>query len=66
MSFAGDCDMSAFLYRERFNLAGAHRDLLDAPAALAGPAAPALGGPFGVDWRNYMKYVFQNGFMYIM
>ena len=55
---------SEFLYRERFNLSGAHRDLLadGAPAAPAAPAGP--GGPFALAWRNYMKSVFQKGFMY--
>ena len=51
------------MFRERFNLAGQLRDLLvEAPA---GPAAPvASGGPFAVAWRNYLKSVFQKGFMY--
>jgi hypothetical protein len=55
---------SEFLYRERFNLAGAQRDLLAdaAPVAHAAPAGP--GGPFTLAWRNYMKSVFQKGFMY--
>ena len=55
---------SEFLHRERFNLAGAHRDLLvdAAPAAPAAPAGP--GGPFAVAWRNYVRTVFQKGFMY--
>ena len=54
---------SEFLYRDRFNLAAADKDLVaDGPA---GPAAPApIGGPFAVAWRNYMKSVFQKGFMY--
>ena len=52
------------MYRERFNLAGVYRDLLEdgAPGALAVPAG--LGGPFVLAWRNYMKSVFQKGFMY--
>ena len=29
------------------------------------PVVPApLGGPFALAWRNYMKSVFQKGFMY--
>ena len=64
LEIASALHRSEFLYRERFNLAGAHRDLLvDAvPAASAAPAAP--GGPFAVAWRNYVRTVFQKGFMY--
>ena len=54
---------SEFIYRDRFNLSAAHRDLVaDDPR---GPPAPApVGGPFAAAWRNYMKPVFQKGFMY--
>ena len=51
------------LYRDRFNLSAADRDLVaDDDVA---PVVPApLGGPFALAWRNYMKSVFQKGFMY--
>ena len=55
---------SEFLYRSRFNLAAADRDLVADDAG--GPAAAPLpmGGPFAVAWRNYMKSIFKKGFMY--
>ena len=54
---------SEFLYRERFNLSGAHRDLVAHDVAV--PAAPVpVGGPFALAWRNYIKSVFKKGFMY--
>ena len=57
---------SEFLYRDRFNISAAYRDLIGDPAAHGhapgGPAPP--GGPFAVAWRNYLKSVFQKGFMY--
>ena len=51
------------MYRERFNLSSANLDLLhEAPVA---PAALAVSGsPFAVAWRNYIKLMFQKGFMY--
>ena len=52
---------SSFLYRERFNLADAR--LLADEAPPAAPLGP-LGGPFAAAWRNYMKSVFQKGYMY--
>ena len=54
------------MYRERFNLGAAHRDLLadEAPLAPAASALAAPGGLFALAWRNYMKSVFQKGFMY--
>ena len=54
---------SEFLYRDRFNLSAADRDLVadNAPAPVV-PAPP--GGPFALAWRHYMKSVFQKGFMY--
>ena len=55
---------SSFIFRERFNLSGQLRDLLEDGAPDA-PVAPAgHGGPFAVAWRNYMKSVFTKGFMY--
>ena len=54
---------SSFIFRERFNLSGQLRDLLEDGAPDA-PVAPAgHGGPFAVAWRNYMKSVFTKGFM---
>ena len=54
---------SEFLYRERFNLSAADRELVAGDAVA--PVVPApLGGPFALAWRNYMKYVFPKGFMY--
>ena len=54
---------SEFLYRVRFNLSAADRDLA-ADNAVA-PVVPApSGGPFALAWRHYMKSVFQKGFMY--
>ena len=55
---------SEFLYRERFNLARTHRDVLVDVASAASAAPAAAGGPFAVAWRNYMRSVFQKGFMY--
>ena len=51
------------MYRERFNLAGAHRDIL-ADGVPSAPSAPAPGAPFAVALRNYIKSVFRRGFMY--
>ena len=49
---------SEFLYRDRFNLSGADRDLVaDGAAAHVAPVVP--GGSFGVAWRNYLKNVLQ-------
>ena len=52
------------MYRERFNLAGAHRDVLGDGAPGVPAVAPAPGGPFALAWRNYIKSVFQRGSMY--
>ena len=54
---------SEFLYRERFNLAGADRNLVaDDPVVLAPPVP--VGGPFAAAWRNYLKSVLKKGFMF--
>ena len=53
---------SSFVFRERFNLSGDLAALLDEEEAPAAPAAP--GGAFAVAWRNYIKSVFQKGYMY--
>ena len=53
------------LYRDRFNLPGGHRDLL-ADGVAAAAVVPAAGGPFAGAWRNYVKAVFQKGYMYRM
>jgi hypothetical protein len=54
---------SEFLYRERFNLSAGDSTLVaDDPGVPGGPVA--LGGPFAVAWKNYMKSVFKKGFMY--
>ena len=55
---------SEFLYRERFNLPGHRADVLDAGPGPPPVPAPVVGGPFAVAWRNYLKAVFQKGFMY--
>ena len=68
MEVADDDDValgwkSEFLYRERFNLSAFDRDLVAGDAVA--PVVPApVGGPFALAWRNYMKSVFQKGFMY--
>ena len=54
---------SEFMYRKRFNLAVQDADLL----VEFDPAVPHghdHGSPFVLAWRNYMKLVFQKGFMY--
>jgi hypothetical protein len=53
---------SQLLYRDRFNLAGNHGDLVAHAAPVAAPAAH--GGPFATAWRAYVKSVFKRGFMY--
>ena len=58
-----DDHRSEFIYRDRFNLSAADRDLVADNAG--GPVVPApQGGPFALAWRHYMKSVFQKGFMY--
>ena len=54
---------SEFIYRKRFNLAVEDGNLLVdfAPAVTHGHDH---GSPFVLAWRNYMKSVFQKGFMY--
>ena len=58
------CTGQSFCIENASTLQEQRRDLLvDAvPAAPAAPAGP--GGPFAVAWRNYVRTVFQKGFMY--
>jgi hypothetical protein len=63
LEFSCTFHRSEFLYRNRFNLAAADRNLV--ADDVAAPAAPVpVGGPFALAWRNYMKSVFKKGFMY--
>ena len=53
-----------FIFRERFNLSADLRDVLQDGAPDA-PVVPAgHGSPFAQAWRNYIKSMFQKGFMY--
>ena len=54
---------SEFIYRKRFNLTVENTNLL-VDFAPAVPDAHAHGSPFVLAWRNYIKSVFQKGFMY--
>ena len=52
---------SQFIYRKRFNLAVQDEPLLE---ALDPAHGHEHGSPFVVAWRNYIRLVFQKGFMY--
>ena len=52
---------SQFIYRKRFNLAVQDEPLLE---ALDPAHGHEHGSPFVVAWRNYIRVVFQKGFMY--
>ncbi len=51
------------IYKDRFNLSAADRDLgVGDPGA---PLAPApVGGPLAEAWRTYARSVFKKGFMH--
>ena len=51
------------MYRDRFNLSAVDHDLVAGDVVALVVPAP-VGGPFALAWRNYMKSVFQRGFMY--
>ena len=55
---------SEFVYRTRFNLSNEDRDLVADVVPIAPLAHGAHGGPFAVAWRNYIKSMFQKGYMY--
>ena len=51
-----------FIYRERLGLSSRDSDLIvDGPPV---HVAPAVAASSAVAWRNYLKLVFQKGFMY--
>ena len=51
---------TSYTYLQRFNLGGHRPDILIGPA----PAPVVPGSPFVIAWRNYIKTVFQKGFLY--